>query len=179
LASAKSDDTLDRCLYHDLRSYLPGLLHQEDRASMSLSIESRVPLLDYRVVEYLATVPTSIKVPDRMPKGLLRKVAEPLLPRDIVYRKDKGAFGVPTGEWFRGPLKGFLNDLIHSERARARGIFDPRELADSTVSTGTLWAAMSLELWFRLFIDEDRSLLAEVGAAGAVAGTPIGARVAA
>jgi asparagine synthase (glutamine-hydrolysing) len=179
LSAARSDDVLDRCLYHDLRSYLPGLLHQEDRASMAVSIESRVPLLDYRVVEFLATVPTDIKVPDRVPKGLLRRVAAPMLPHDVVYRKDKGAFGVPTGEWFRGPLRGFLHDLVLSDRARARGVLEARELSDPSVSTGTLWAALSLELWFRLYIDEDRDLLGQVGAASAVADVPSGVQVAA
>ena len=66
LREAPTDERLDQCLYHDMRFYLPGLLHLEDRVSMSVSLESRVPLLDYRVVELLATVPPEAKVPGRV-----------------------------------------------------------------------------------------------------------------
>lgn len=179
LDAARTDHTLDRCLYQDLRSYLPGLLHQEDRASMAVSIESRVPLLDYRVVEFLATVPPDLKVPDRVPKGLLRQVAAPLLPAQVVGRRDKGAFGVPSGDWFRGPLREFLRSVILSPRATERGIFDPRELADPTVSKATLWSAMSLELWFRIYFDRDRELLDRIGEASRALESPSGVRFAA
>ena len=66
---------MTKCLYHDLRIYLPGLLHLEDRASMAVSLESRVPLLDYRIIEFLATVPPEQKVNGLKPKFLIREIA--------------------------------------------------------------------------------------------------------
>lgn len=178
LDAAPSDDVLDRCLYHDLRSYLPGLLHQEDRASMAVSIESRVPLLDYRVVEYLATVPPDLKVPGRVPKGLLRQVATDLLPAEVVTRRDKGAFGVPGAAWFRGPLRDFVRSILHSPRTAERGIFEPRELRSTALTYEAMWAVVATELWFRLYIDEDRELLDRVGEASRRADPPVGQRVA-
>ena len=77
---APTDRLLDRCLYHDLKVYLPQLLHKEDRASMAVSLESRLPLLDHRIVELLATVPPEHKVPGLEPKALLRRAASQWLP---------------------------------------------------------------------------------------------------
>ena len=176
LDAAPTDEVIERCLYHDLRSYLPGLLHQEDRASMSVSVESRVPLLDHRLVEYMATIPPAQKVPDRIPKGMLRRVAKPLLPASIVERRDKGTFGVPSGQWFRGPLRGFVQELILSPRALERGVFERKELESPNLTSGALWSALSVELWFRLFFDCDSELTQRVGAAGLSAGMRTGVR---
>lgn len=162
LDAAATDVVLDRCLYHDLRAYLPGLLHQEDRASMANSIESRVPLLDQRVVEFLATVPPEQKVAGREPKTLLRRVGRPLLPAEIVNRRDKGGFGVPSGQWFDGPMRPFVQQLITSPRAVERGIFDPRELRAPTADGATIWSALSIELWFRIFFDRDPEWLQRI-----------------
>ncbi len=162
LFRARTDQTLDRCLYHDLRSYLPSLLHQEDRASMALSIESRVPLLDYRLVEFLATVPPDQKVNGLIPKALLRQAVREKLPPAITARRDKGAFGVPLQQWFAGPLAPMVKELTQSRRAVDRGIFDPVELQSGWHGSAGLWTAMSVELWFRLFIDRDRDWLDRV-----------------
>ena len=167
LRRAQTDQDLDRCLYHDLRSYLPRLLHQEDRASMAVSLESRVPLLDHRIIEYLATVPPEQKVVGREPKALLRRVAARLIPREVVARRDKGAFPVPIAQWFSRDLAPVLHQIIYSPRALERGIFDPVELRSGWHGAGGEWCALSLELWFRLFIDRDREWLDRVASAGA------------
>lgn len=156
---AKTDELLDRCLYHDLRCYLPILLHQEDRTSMAVSLESRVPLLDHRIIEFLATVPPEQKIVDRQPKALLRKVAHGLVPEQILQRRDKGAFSVPTRQWFTGELAPMVREIILSPRALERGIFDPAELRSGWHGTTGAWAALSLELWFRIYVDRDRELL--------------------
>lgn len=129
---------------------------------MANSIESRVPLLDQRVVEFLATVPPEQKVAGREPKTLLRRVGRPLLPAEIVNRRDKGGFGVPSGQWFDGPMRPFVQQLITSPRAVERGIFDPRELRAPTADGATIWSALSIELWFRIFFDRDPEWLQRI-----------------
>jgi asparagine synthase (glutamine-hydrolysing) len=161
---ANTDEALDRCLYHDLVNYLPGLLHQEDRASMAVSLESRVPLLDYRLVEFLATVPPAQKVVGREPKALLRKVVKDMLPEQITARRDKGPFGVPIDQWLKGPLAPLVHELTQSRRAKEREIFDAAELRSGWHGPNGTWTAMSVELWFRIFIDRDRTLLDQIAA---------------
>jgi len=82
-------------LYYDLKNYLPALLQVEDRTSMAVSLESRVPLLDHRIVELMARVPSHVKFPPFEFKHLLRSVAAPILPEGIVRRRDKWAFRLP------------------------------------------------------------------------------------
>jgi asparagine synthase (glutamine-hydrolysing) len=155
LRDVQTDQLLDRCLYHDLRVYLPGLLHLEDRASMALSIESRVPLLDFRIVEFLATVPPEQKIDGFVPKHLLRQVAAPLLPEQVWQRKDKFPFPVPRRYWDEEESRALCDDLLASPQSRERGIFQPwlldRALGDSDLA----WPLLNVELWFRIFIDRD------------------------
>lgn len=150
-----------------------GLLHQEDRASMAVSIESRVPFLDHRIIEFLGTVPPEQKVADRVPKALLRRVAAPMLPDAIVQRRDKGAFGVPTDHWFAGELKALVESIVYSPLARERGIFDQVELKSGVHGTARLWCALSVELWHRIHIDQDREWLDRVAPAAAQRTTPV------
>jgi asparagine synthase (glutamine-hydrolysing) len=160
----ETEETLDRCLHHDLMFYLPTLLHQEDRASMALSLESRVPLLDYRLVEFMATVPPEQKVVGREPKALLRRAMSGLVPEEIVRRRDKGPFAVPLQAWLHGPLRPMVEEMALSRRARDRGIFDPVEVRSDWHGPQATWTAMAFELWFRIFIDRDRELLDRVAA---------------
>jgi asparagine synthase (glutamine-hydrolysing) len=155
LVEAPTDQTFDRCLYHDLVSYLPHLLMKEDRASMAVSLESRVPLLDYRIIEYMATVPPEDKVPRRVPKALLREVAAPHLPAYVLRRNDKTPFPVPLREWIANQLTPQIRALLGSEISLERGIFNPRVLRDPGLSPGEMLAMLNVEIWFRVFIDRD------------------------
>ena len=96
-SKSNTDQTLDKCLYHDLRVYLPALLHLEDRVSMALSIESRVPLLDYRIVEFMATVPPEQKVNGFVPKYLLREAVSALLPQKVCNEETSSDFPCRAG----------------------------------------------------------------------------------
>ena len=156
---APTDQTFDRCLYHDLVTYLPHLLMKEDRASMSVSLESRVPLLDYRIIEFMATVPPEQKVPQRVPKALIREVAAPLLPTRIVRRDDKTGFPVPLREWIAAKLAPQIRALLSSEASMDRGIFNPRVLRDPSLSPGEMLTMLNVEMWFRVFIDRDPAWL--------------------
>jgi asparagine synthase (glutamine-hydrolysing) len=148
-----------------MRFYLPALLHQEDRTSMAVSLESRVPLLDYRVVEFLATVPPLEKVPAMVPKGLLREAAGPWLPAPIKARRDKVPFPVPIEAWFGGDLAPFVRDLTQGPASLERGFFNPDVLRSGELHPGELWSAMTIEMWARIFLDRDPQLMAGVHAA--------------
>ena len=171
---APTDELFDRCLYHDLVTYLPHLLMKEDRASMAVSLESRVPLLDYRIIEYMATVPAEDKVPGRVPKAILREVATPLLPERIVRRDDKTGFPVPYREWVAAQVAPQVRALLGSEASLDRGVFNPRVLRDPGLSPDEMLTMLNIEVWFRVFIDRDPAWLpAEPGAGRAsFAGLP-------
>ena len=153
--SAPTDQMLDRCLYHDLRCYLPGLLYMEDRVSMSVSVESRVPLLDHRVVEFMATIPPSQKVLGLQPKALLRAAARNVMPEEIRNRRDKRPFPVPIRFWVQDALAGLTGNVLLSPQSLDRGIIDPDRLLRWDLSDREIWTALNLELWFRIFIDRD------------------------
>ncbi len=159
---APTDQLLDRCIYHDLRVFLPQLLHKEDRASMAVSIESRVPLVDYRIVELMATVPPEQKVPGHIPKALLRQAAQDRLPESIIQRRDKSPFPVPLENWIaRDSLFPLSQSVLNSSACLDRGIFDPNIVRGGTLQPGEIIRILNVELWFRLFIDRDPLLLAQ------------------
>jgi asparagine synthase (glutamine-hydrolysing) len=150
-------EPLDQCLYHDLTIYLPSLLHLEDRVSMSVSLESRVPFLDHRVVEFLATVPPSQKVPGRMPKFLLRQLASSLLPESIRVSRDKRGFPVPGRFWRTPQVNALIKEVLLSPESLDRGIFRPealREACDAEGDVSVFWPLVNVELWFKIFIDQ-------------------------
>src|SRR4029453_8466703 len=100
----------NRMLNFDLAASLPALLQVEDRVSMAVSLESRVPLLDYRIVELAATIPPALKLAGGEMKNILRRTCEGLLPGSIVARRDKMGFPVPLQQWARGPARQFFAD---------------------------------------------------------------------
>jgi asparagine synthase (glutamine-hydrolysing) len=153
--SAPTTELLDRCLYHDLRCYLPGLLYMEDRVSMAMSVESRVPLLDHRIVEFMATVPPSQKVPGLQPKAMLRAAARSAMPDAIRNRSDKRAFPAPFRFWILDVLKDLSHSVLLSPQSLDRGIIDPDRIRQWRLTDHEILTALSLELWFRIFIDED------------------------
>ena len=109
-ARAGTDDPLALIQYLDLHTYLIGDINTKvDRASMAHSLEVREPLMDHPLVEWLATLPTSLKIRGTESKFLLKKAMEPHLPRDIMYRPKMG-FAVPLARWFRGPLRQRMRD---------------------------------------------------------------------
>jgi asparagine synthase (glutamine-hydrolysing) len=148
---------INRILYFDLKTHLQSLLHVEDRTSMAFGLESRVPLLDYRLVELMASIPPRQKFENGRLKHLFLQAVDDLLPREIRERKDKMGFPVPLPEWGAGPLREFVHDVLGSRAARQRGIFRSDELlaaAGNEASFGRVtWGALCLELWHRQFVD--------------------------
>lgn len=153
LREAATDRALDQCLYHDLRVYLPSLLHLEDRASMALSIESRVPYLDHRIVEFLATVPPEQKVKNLQPKYLMRQAASAMLPDEVWQRKEK--FPFPVSNKDAKGLKDFCRQVLLSSESLKRGILKPKFLEGAGDFNAVTMQLLNVELWFKIFIDQD------------------------
>jgi asparagine synthase (glutamine-hydrolysing) len=142
----------------DMKTLLPALLHVEDRTSMGVSLESRVPLLDHRIVELVASMPPKIKFQGGRSKHIFREVIGPIVPLEISGRTDKMGFPVPLSEWCRaGPVRDFVCDVLLGARARARGLFNPssvERLLNTERDYGRgVWGLLSLELWMQTFID--------------------------
>jgi asparagine synthase (glutamine-hydrolysing) len=152
---------LNRLLYVDLKTFLPCLnLTTTDKTSMAANLEVRVPFLNHELVELAARMPPDLKLRGLKRKYILKRVAERLLPRDVVWRK-KAGFGAPIRSWLRGPLRPLVDDLLSEETVRRRGLFDPAEVRRIIAANLSgredynlqVFQLLTLEMWHRTFID--------------------------
>jgi len=163
LARVKDLSLLDGLLYADIKTYLHELLMKQDQMSMATSIESRVPFLDHKLVEFTARMPDTMKLRGGTTKFVLRESMKGVLPERILSRSKMG-FPVPIGRWFRGPFKSIIDEYVLSDRALARDIFEP-DFVKRLVSlhqsgedhSERLWALLNFEIWLRQFVDGDQS----------------------
>lgn len=150
---------LRNILYFDQASWLPdNLLERGDRMTMAASIEARMPFLDHRLAEYVSGLPDHLRVRGRTSKWILRDAMRRLLPAHILERPKVG-FRVPVNEWFRGPLKGYLQDHLLGPDALTRDYFR-REVLSARLEEHfsgrqnhekLLWTLLTLELWHRAY----------------------------
>ena len=112
----------------DLVTFLPDdLLVKMDRAAMAVSLETRAPFLDHKIVEYAFKLDQRFKVRDGNTKWILKEILNQYIPKAFFDRPKMG-FGVPIGKWLRGPLKEWANELLNENRLKSEGIFNPIEI---------------------------------------------------
>ena len=162
--NAPANDWLNRALYVDLKTYLvDDILTKVDRMSMAVSLETRPPLLDHKVVEFVATLPSRFKLNGTERKYIFKKTASRLVPGEILSRKKQG-FRLPIAEWLRKELRTIAGDLLLGKTATARGYFHKPALeklwADHQScrrdNAHRIWLLILLELWHRKYIDDPR-----------------------
>ncbi|MCK4463331.1 MAG: asparagine synthase (glutamine-hydrolyzing), partial [Candidatus Omnitrophica bacterium] len=161
-SSQDINNIVDRMMKVDIDTNLVGdLLVKMDIACMANSLEGRSPLLDHKVMEFAARLPTNLKLRSMTSKFLLKKLASRFIPKEVLYRKKMG-FGVPIGQWFKNEMRGYIKEVLLDERSLKRGYFKKeviQELIDDHQNgvcdnKYKLWALLNLELWHRVFIDD-------------------------
>lgn len=154
---AGTDDPLGLIQYLDLKTYLVGDINTKvDRASMAHSLEVREPLMDHKLVEWLASLPSDLKLRGMEGKFIFKKAMEPYLPNDVLYRPKMG-FAVPLARWFRGPLRERVKASLLGERLADSGLFNPTYLKHLVTDhqagvkdySASIWALLMFEAFLR------------------------------
>ena len=157
----RDNSPINRLLYVDFKTFMPALnLDTTDKTSMAANLEVRVPFLNKEMVELSTRIPSSLKIKGLKRKYVLKKAAESLLPKEIVWRK-KAGFSAPVRSWLRGPLRAMVDDLLSAERLKARGLFEStaiREMIEANLSGKEdynlqVFQLLTFELWIKKFLD--------------------------
>ena len=153
-------DPLTQMLYIDTRANLPDdLLMVNDKTSMANSIEARVPFLDYRLIEFIETIPATLKLKGLRGKYLHKKAVEKWLPKAMIYKKKKG-FDNPINQWLRGKMRKYIDDCLFSKDA-ATGKYFNKKYVEQLVMLHEqgkedymrhIYLLISFELWHKMFI---------------------------
>ncbi len=156
----KGNDLKDAGLKFDLMYFLSDqLLTKVDLASMAVSLEARSPFLDHNMIELAGKIPFNLKVKNGIPKYILKKALEKIVPKENLYRQKMG-FTIPLHKWFSGELNGYASSILLSKRAHIRNLFDMEKIKKMLDNNNKdedfgprLWSLLSLELWFRAYFD--------------------------
>lgn len=156
-------DVVSQMQYVDAHNYLiDDILVKVDKASMLNSLETRAPLLDQHLVEYVTSLRSDVRMHDGILKYLLKQTVTDLLPPEVLTRKKQG-FAIPLRHWFRRDLASYTHEMLESSQARQRGIFNPQFVSNLLSAHETnklvdhssaIWSLLSLELWFQTYMDE-------------------------
>ncbi len=163
--TASIANSLERMLYLDSKTYLPGdLMAKVNRMSAAHGLETRSPFLDHELIEFVQRIPASLKLNGPNGNGskyILKQAAKGLVPEVIIQRQKKG-FSVPLQQWFKSDLKDMLHDTLTDQRTRDRGLLNQHAIRALTNEhqlgrrdhSRQLWGLLTLELWLRAFIDQ-------------------------
>ncbi len=160
---SETEDLINQLMYLDIQTYLPeDLLVKMDIATMANSLEARVPFLDHLFMEFVATIPSELKLKKRVTKHILKQAFSDFLPPEILHRNKMG-FGVPVTRWFREHLKDYIYEVLLDQRTLNRGYFQREgieRLLNEHLSmqydhSAKIWALLFLETWFRVYMDEE------------------------
>jgi len=151
-----TNDNIDRMLAIDYKTYmLDDILTKVDRATMSVSLEGREPLLDYRIIEFAASLPSHYKYKNSSTKHILKEITHRYIPKKLMDRPKMG-FGVPLMEWFKDELKEYFLIYLDEERLKKEGVFNAKEvvwmrdkyLKGEKVNVETLWSLLVFQMWY-------------------------------
>ena len=151
-----TNDNIDRMLAIDYKTYmLDNILTKVDRATMSVSLEGREPLLDYRIIEFAASLPSHYKYKNSSTKHILKEITHKYIPKKLMDRPKMG-FGVPLVEWFKDELKEYFLIYLDEERLQKEGVFNAKEvvwirdkyLNGEKVNVETLWSLLIFQMWY-------------------------------
>jgi asparagine synthase (glutamine-hydrolysing) len=145
-------------MWVDARNYLHGLLVLEDKLSMASSLETRVPLLDDELVDFVSSLPRALLFDGTIGKIVFRESVKPWLP-DAIYRKPKMGFGPPDASWYRGRLRPFIEATLAPARIRKRGVFRPEfvagvleeHMSGKRNHVSLIWSMISIDAWGQAF----------------------------
>jgi asparagine synthase (glutamine-hydrolysing) len=167
----------DKMTHFDFKTLLPALLQVEDRVSMAHGLESRVPLLDHRLIELAATIPADVKFKDGDMKHVFKRATKSIVPQQIHDRTDKMGFPVPLSEWLEDGAREFVTDILSSDAARGRDLIDNRKVLEGMGEEGRfgrkLWGLLQLELWQRAFHDREAEFKGMLGVEGEARVRPV------
>ena len=128
IAASSKINFIERLMFQDANNYLPNdILTKVDRAGMAVSLETRIPLLDHRIVEFAWSLPFNMKINNSSTKLILRKVLDKYVPKELIERPKKG-FGAPIDIWLRGPLREWAEELLDENRLQQEGFFNPKSI---------------------------------------------------
>ncbi len=162
LKKSDAENLLDKLLYADTKTYLHELLMKQDQMSMAASIESRVPFLDYKLVEFTAQMPIKMKLRGKTTKWILREAMKGILPEEILTRPKMG-FPVPLGRWLRNEFKYIVEEYVLSERSLSHGIFNADFVRQLVAKHNAgdehayrIFRLINFEIWYRQFIEGEK-----------------------
>ena len=160
---SETENLLEQLLYIDINSYLPeDLLVKVDIATMANSLEARLPFLDHKFMEFIASIPSALKLKGSIAKFILKSAFKDFLP-EAIFKRRKMGFGVPVSRWFRNELKDYIYDILLDPRTLNRGYFCRKGIEQLLNEhnnmrydhSSKIWALLFLEMWFRVFIDRE------------------------
>ncbi len=159
--NCKNHSPLNRLLYVDFKTFMPALnLDTTDKTSMAANLEVRVPFLNHEIVSLSERIPAELKIKGIKRKYILKKAAESILPKEVIWRK-KAGFGAPIRSWLRTSLKPMIDDLLSEETIKRRGLFDSNEVQKIIQLNQSgkedfnlqVFQLLNLEIWMQQFLD--------------------------